>query len=117
MTPVKLAQTAFWLLGVSIILTVPAASAVEEDSPAMVSTTAQPGSATHVTLEAPEWETVLDRLFGTPDSGGLLDGTKSFEFRAEDLTLTAEDFSAFFTTPTSPATLAALAETRERAVA
>lgn len=113
MTPMKLAQTAFWLLGVSIILTVPAAGAVEEDSPATVSTTAQPGSETHVTLEAPEWETVLDRLFGTPDSGGLLDGTRSFEFRAEDLTLTAEEFSAFFTSPTSPAALAALVETTQ----
>jgi hypothetical protein len=86
----KLAQTASWLLGVSIILTVLAASAVEEDSPTTVSTAAQPGSETHVTLEDPVWETVLDRLFGTPDSGGLLDGTRSFD-RAEGLTLTAED--------------------------
>ena len=93
--------------------TVPAASAVEEDSPTRASTTAQPGSETHVNLEGPEWETVLDRLFGTPDSGGLLDGTRSFEFRAEGLSLTAEDFSAFLTSPTSPATLAALTETTQ----
>jgi hypothetical protein len=80
MAPMKLAQTAFWLLGVSIILTVPAASAVEENSPATASTTALPGSETHVTLEAPVWGTVLGRLFGTPDSSGLLDGQGLLNF-------------------------------------
>jgi hypothetical protein len=108
----KLIRSAVWLLGVSVILTVPAASAVGEDGVNTVPAAAQPSSETHVILEAPDWETVLQRLFGTPDSG-LLDGTRPFEFRAEDVTLTALQSSAFFTSPASPGTLAALAETTQ----
>ena len=102
----KLVHTAFWLVAVSAILALPAASAVGEDG----SPTAQTDVTAHVTLEAPDWQAVLDRLFGTPDSG-LLDGSKSFSFRAEGLTLTAAQSADFFTSTASPSNVAALVET------
>lgn len=107
----KLIRSAFWLLGVSAILAIPAARAVGEDG-LITTPTARPNFQTNVTLEAADWQTVLDRLFGTPDSG-LLDQTGSFEFRAEDITLTSAESLAFFTSPTSAATLATLAETTQ----
>jgi hypothetical protein len=106
----KLVRTAFWLVAVSAILALPAASAVGEDSSAL--TTAQADVTARVTLEAPDWQTVLDQLFGTPDSG-LLDGTKPFTFRAEDITLTGAQSADFFTSTASPSNVAALVETAQ----
>jgi len=61
-------------------------------------------------LKEPTWQAVLDKLFGTPDSG-LLDGKKAFDFRAEDVKLTANQSASFFTSSTSSsANLAALIE-------
>lgn len=104
----KLLRPALWLLGVSAILTLSAVGAVGEDGADAVHPT-EPADSKTVTLEAPDWQTVVDRLFGTPD-GGLLDGTASFNFRVEELALTQLQSSDFFLSPASPTNLADLAE-------
>jgi hypothetical protein len=101
-----------WVIWVSAILTIGVASAVGDDVSVVTTTTAQTDSKASLSLEAPDWQTVLDRLFGTPDSG-LLDGTRSFEFRAEDVTLTAAQSAEFFTSTASPVNLATLVETTQ----
>lgn len=107
----RFANSALWLFGVSIILALPSSSAVAEDKPPVASATAQPDIKTNINLKAPEWQSVLDRLFGAPDNG-LLDGTRSFRFQAEDITLTPEQSAAFFVAD-SPQSLSALIESVE----
>jgi hypothetical protein len=56
-----------------------------------------------VKLDGPDLQVVLDKLFGTTTSDGLLQGTKSFELRAENIVLTPEQADMFFTpSPTNP---------------
>lgn len=105
----RLSISALWLVWVSIALALPSSSALAEDKPPAVSASAQEDSRATVNLQSPEWQTVLDQLFGTPDNG-LLDGTKKFEFRAEDIALTLDQSTAFFTDIDSPSSLAALIE-------
>jgi hypothetical protein len=56
--------------------------------------------AQEIKLDAVPFQQVLDRLFGTTASPGLLDSNKRFELRAEDVTLTRDQASSFFV-PTS----------------
>jgi hypothetical protein len=49
-----------------------------------------------VKLNGPDLQTVLDQLFGTPTSTGLLDGTKHFELRAENVVVTPQQADMFF---------------------
>jgi hypothetical protein len=95
------------LLWVLLILMLPTGSAAAQDQPS-ASTSTTTKTETQVTLNEPSWQAVLDKLFGTPDNG-LVDGTKSFQLRAEDVTLTAEQSAAFFnSSSTSSQDLAAL---------
>jgi hypothetical protein len=105
----RFANSALSLFAVSIILALPSSSAVAEDKPPVASAAAQTNNT--VNLKAPEWQAVLDRLFGTPDNG-LVDGTGAFRFQAEDLTLTTEQSAAFFAAD-SPQSLSALIEAVE----
>jgi hypothetical protein len=59
-----------------------------------------------INLNNPDWQAVLDKLYGTPDDG-LLDGTRNFDLRAEDLVLTGTQ-GDFFTSLDSPQNLPAL---------
>src|SRR5678816_3167194 len=106
----RFTNSALWL-GVSIILALPSSSAVAEDNPPVAPATAQSDIKTNVNLRAPEWQTVLDRLFGTPDNG-LLDGARGFRFEAENITLTPEQSAAFLAAD-SPRNLSALIESVE----
>jgi len=101
----------FSFLWVLIVLMLGVATAIAQDKAATpTSTTIKSESQGTVTLKEPTWQAVLDKLFGTPDSG-LLDGKKAFDFRAEDLKLTTDQSANFFTFSTaSPANLAALIE-------
>ena len=105
----RLSISALWLLWVSIALALPSSSALAEAKPPADSASAQEESRATVNLKSPEWQTVLDQLFGTPDNG-LLDGTNKFEFRADDLTLTLDQSAAFFTVIDSPMSLTGLIE-------
>jgi hypothetical protein len=109
----RFANSALSLFAVSIILALPSSSAVAEDNPPVSSAAAQTETRNNntVNLKAPEWQTVLDRLFGTPDNG-LVDGTGAFRFQAEDITLTTEQSAAFFAAD-SPQSLSALIEAVE----
>jgi len=49
-----------------------------------------------VKLEGPDFQVVLDQLFGSTTSDGLLQGTKSFELRAENVILTPQQADMFF---------------------
>jgi hypothetical protein len=49
-----------------------------------------------VKLEGADFEAVLDQLFGSTSSDGLLEGTKSFELRAENVVLTPQQADLFF---------------------
>lgn len=105
----RLSISKLWLLRVSLALALPSSSALAEAKPPADSAGAQEVSQPTVRLNSPEWQTVLDQLFGTPDNG-LLDGTTRFEFRAEDIALTLDQSHAFFTLIDSPLGLAALIE-------
>ena len=95
------------LIGVSAILMLPATNASAQEK---ATATASATSQTNVTLDKPSWQAVLDKLFGTPDAG-LLDGKAAFQFRAEDLKLTAAQAAAFFSSSsTSTQDLASLLE-------
>src|SRR6185503_14929670 len=96
-------------IAVLAILLLPAHSAVAQTT-ATTGTQATATSQTDVKLDKPSWQVVLDKLFGTPDNG-LLDGKKAFQFRAENLSLTADQATAFFaSSSTSTQDLAALIE-------
>jgi hypothetical protein len=49
-----------------------------------------------VVLENPDFQVVLDQLFGSATSDGLLQGTKHFELRAENVVMTPEQADMFF---------------------
>jgi len=49
-----------------------------------------------VKLEGPDFQAVLDQLFGSTTSDGLLQGTKRFELRAENVFLTPQQADMFF---------------------
>src|SRR4249919_761001 len=49
-----------------------------------------------VKLEAPDFQVVLDQLFGSTTSDGLLQGTKSFELHAENVVMTPDQADMFF---------------------
>jgi len=49
-----------------------------------------------VKLEGADFQVVLDQLFGSSTSDGLLEGTKNFELRAENVILTPEQADLFF---------------------
>jgi hypothetical protein len=49
-----------------------------------------------VKLEGPDFQVVLDQLFGSTTSDGLLQGTKSFELRAENVVMTPQQADQFF---------------------
>jgi hypothetical protein len=50
----------------------------------------------NVKLEGPDFQVVLDQLFGSTTSDGLLQGTKSFELRAENVVITPDQADMFF---------------------
>jgi hypothetical protein len=104
----------FSFLWVLIVLMLSAGNAPAQDKPsASASTTTKSESTGTVILKEPTWQAVLDKLFGTPESG-LLDGKKAFDFRAEDVKLTTDQSAGFFTFSTaSAANLAALIEAAE----
>jgi hypothetical protein len=49
-----------------------------------------------VKIEEAPFQTVMDQLFGTPLTPGLLEGEKHFDLRAEGITLTQEEADLFF---------------------
>jgi len=92
-------RSTLWILSISLVVMLSIGTAVAgEDAATSAQTSAKAG--TTIDLKSPTWQAVLDRLFGTPDSG-LLDGTKPFRFRAEDVTLTATQSADFFTSASS----------------
>jgi hypothetical protein len=70
-------------------------AAAQDQPPTTTETSAKTDAQGAVTLKEPSWQTVIDKLFGAPDNG-LLDGKKAFEFRAQHLSLTADQSAAFF---------------------
>lgn len=82
----------FACLLLGTLLLVPPTGVYSQDKPANQATVKNEGV---IKLESPEWQSVLDRLFGTPDTG-LLDGKATFDFRAEDLQLTSVQWATFF---------------------
>ena len=109
----KVLNSIIWLASVLAVVALPSSGAFAEDRPprADVSASAQTDINTTVHLKGPEWQTVLDRLFGTPDAG-LIDGTREFQFRAEGVDLTAAQ-ADLFTSTDSPHNLPALIESSE----
>jgi hypothetical protein len=109
----KVRKAVIWLLSGWAIVTIPSSRAFAEDEAprANVTASAQTDVTTTINLKNPDWQVVLDNLFGTPDSG-LLDGSGAFHFRAEDLTLTSTQ-AEFFTAIDSPLSLSALIEAAE----
>ncbi len=102
------------LVGVALVLLFSVGGAAAQDdsrkSPAETPASATVDTHGVVTLTDPSWQAVLDQLFGTPDHG-LVDGTKAFEFRVKDVTLTAEQSAEFFApSSASSENLAALIE-------
>lgn len=62
--------------------------------------------AEDVKLDGPTLQELVDQLFGTATTDGLLDGTQHFEFRAENVVLTEAQAALFFApSPTNPADL------------
>jgi len=106
-------KSIIWLL-VSVIVALPFSGAFAEDGPAAVPASAPTDSKTIVNFNSPNWQVVLDNLFGTLDApnGGLLDGTRAFELRAEDIVLTSTQ-AEFFTAIDSPQNLSSLIEAAE----
>jgi hypothetical protein len=92
----KVLNSIIWLVLVLTVVALPSSGAFAEDRPprADVSASAQTDETLKLNLDAPDWQTVLDRLFGTPDSG-LLDSTRTFHLRAEDLSLTSAQANLF----------------------
>jgi hypothetical protein len=108
----KATYSMFWLLLIPVIVALPSSSALAEDVPVKgnVSASAQTEKI-NLELDNPDWQTVLDSFFGTaetPDSG-ILDGSRNFKFRAEDLVLTTTQ-ADLFTSPDYGQNLAALLE-------
>jgi hypothetical protein len=96
----------FACLVLGTLMMVPPTTVYSQDKQA-AQATAKSQTVVKVELDKPGWQSVLDRLFGTPESG-LLDGTAAFNFRAEDLRLTSDQSAAFFTSTSSAADLADL---------
>jgi autotransporter translocation and assembly factor TamB len=62
-----------------------------------------------VKLESPDFQVVLDQLFGSATSDGLLQGTRHFELRAENVVMTPEQADMFFVpSSTNPADISDL---------
>jgi len=57
---------------------------------------AQDVKGQEVKLENPDFQVVLDQLFGSTDSEGLLQGTRHFELRAENVVMSPEQADMFF---------------------
>ena len=58
-----------------------------------------PGStaaAQEIKVEDISFRALMDQLFGTTETPGLLDGTSEFHLHAENITMTAEQADAFF---------------------
>lgn len=53
--------------------------------------------AQEVEVDGPTFQDLLDQLFGTETTPGLLEGGQHFQLHAEDVTLTPEEFALFFT--------------------
>src|SRR5688572_6602227 len=108
----KATNSLFWLLLLPVIVALPSSSALAEDVPVKANVTASAQTEkTNLELESPDWQTVMDSFFGTleaPDTG-LLDGTRNFKFRAEDIALTSTQ-AELFTSPDYEQNLAALIE-------
>jgi len=110
----RVLNSIIWLAMFLAVVALPSSGAFAEDRPprADVSASAQTDEDLKILLKAPDWQTVLDRLFGTPDTG-LLDGTREFQFRAEDITLTAAQADLFFNSTDPLQNLSSLIETAE----
>jgi hypothetical protein len=54
-----------------------------------------------VTINNPDLQVALDQLFGTTTSAGLLQGTKPFELRVENVVLTSQQADMFFASSTT----------------
>jgi len=78
------------IVGIVMVLTFNPSSLRAQD------TKVEPVKVEPVRLESPTIQELLDELFGTPTQDGLLDGTRKFEFRAEDVVLTREEAALFF---------------------
>src|SRR5688572_29823203 len=53
-------------------------------------------SAENVKLDGAPFQEVLDKLFGTPETSGLLAGDRNFSLHAKELSLTPEQADLFF---------------------
>ena len=105
----KVTRSIIWLL-VSVIVALPSSGAFAEDTASGAVTANAPTDAKAIiNLNNPDWQAVLDKLYGTPETpdNGLLDGTKNFDLRAEGLVLTGTQ-GDFFTSLDSPQNLPAL---------
>lgn len=105
----KFMRSPIRLLWLPVIVLVCAANIAGQTT---VTPSAPPRS--EVKLEGASFQDVLNRLFGAPDTPGLLSLDKPFQLRAEDLVLTREQADNFFA-PASPnsmdfATLVSAAE-------
>jgi hypothetical protein len=108
----KVTKAVIWLLPVLAIVTLPSSRALAQDEAPRANVTASAQTdVTTINLKSPDWQVVLDNLFGTPDSG-LLDGSGAVHCRAEDLTRTSTQ-AEFFTAIDSPLSLSALIEAAE----
>jgi hypothetical protein len=105
----KLTSSVLWLLSVPVILTLPSSRVFAEDGAptGTVTVNTQTDGKTTLEFKSTDWQTLLDEVFGTPIDDGLLDGTRAFQIRAQDLILTS-DQALFFTDIDSPDSLSAL---------
>ena len=84
MKPRSLALFAL-LVGIgAILISIPASAQVQDVKPQ------------DVKLESPDFQVVLDQLFGSSSSDGLLQGTTRFELHAENVVLTPQQADLFF---------------------
>jgi hypothetical protein len=78
-----------------------AGAGISQETPATPETPETEHEATQIELEGVPFQQVLDQLFGTSETTGLLNGEGPFVLRAEDIVLTSEQAQNFFS-PTSP---------------
>lgn len=109
----KISRSVIWLALV-LVTALPSSRVFAEDGAptGTVTVNTQTDGKTSLTLNNPDWQTVVDSLFGTLENDGLLEGKGPFQLRAEGITLTSTQ-AEFFTAIDSPQSLSALIEAAE----